>query len=228
MTQKRINPNAFKDPVVRQAMQVAKWNYDDIAAQMMRKDVYDTDEDGLIELASGGTEADLSGVTKGSVIVCNANGVLSSTQSSTEGDAPRIQADGTVAWEAVAATSAPMNIGFAVTGTLSTGDKAPWSPPMKSAGTIVGATAIAKTVSSSGAVSIDILKSTNDGADWTTIFTTGITLDEGERSTETAATPSALSVTTYAVGDLFRINIDDVGTDTADLTVGLFCAEAVS
>ena len=97
---------------------------------------------------------------------------------------------------------------------------------MKGAGTITGATAVVKTASTSGAITIDILKSTNNGANWTTIFSTNMTLDQDERSTATAATPCVLNVTTYAANDLFRINIDGAGTGAADLTVGLHNTEA--
>jgi hypothetical protein len=111
---------------------------------------------------------------------------------------------------------------FCVPGALATGDQAPWLP-IHFAGTVVSVYAAVKTASTSGAITIDILKCTDPTAgspSWTTIFTTKITIDVNERTTETAATPAALNGTqTFAVDDVYRINIDGAGTGAADLTV---------
>ena len=121
-----------------------------------------------------------------------------------------------------AARKAPQVIQWGTCAALATGDGSPWSAPMRYAGTILGAEAVVKTASTSGAITVDILKSTDNGANWTTIFSTKITIDVNERSTATAATDSALNVTSFAVDDLLRVNYDGVGTDAADITVGLW------
>lgn len=113
---------------------------------------------------------------------------------------------------------------FCIPGALETGDKAPWIH-LPFAGSVVSAYAVLKTPSSTGAVTIDILKCTDPTAGsltWTTIFTNKITVDANERTTETAATPSSLNgAQTFAIDDLYRINIDGAGVGANDLTVGL-------
>jgi hypothetical protein len=94
---------------------------------------------------------------------------------------------------------------------------------MPFAGTINSAIAVVKTASILGALTIDILKCTDPTAAppvWTTIFSTKITIDVNEQSSESAVQP-VLSVTTFAVDDYFRINIDGAGSGAADLTVGM-------
>ena len=103
MTLRKVNSNAFKRPQERQAMQQLALNRDEVEGEMMRKSVYDVDEDGKVDTAAGGTDQDFSGVLKGSVIVCDADGVLSLIQSSTDDQVVRVQADGTLAWETLPA-----------------------------------------------------------------------------------------------------------------------------
>jgi len=74
---------------------------DDLGGNVLRKETYDADGDGYVDLGAGGTGASLAGVTKGSIIVCNADGELTVIQSNADGYVPTIQADRTVAWEAL-------------------------------------------------------------------------------------------------------------------------------
>jgi hypothetical protein len=113
-------------------------------------------------------------------------------------------------------------IGFCVPGALASGDVGPWIP-MLFAGTIKSVYAIVKTASTVGAIAIDILKCTDPTASppvWTTIFTTKITIDQDERTTETATVPVELNGTQiFAVDDVYRINVDTEGVGAEDLVV---------
>lgn len=120
-----------------------------------------------------------------------------------------------------AARSKVKEVHFCVPLTLATGDQAPWIH-MSFAGTIQSVYAIVKTVSSGGTITVDILKSTSgETPSWSTIFSTKITIDQSEYSTETAAAPAVLSVTSFGVDNLFRINIDGAGTGAAWLSVSM-------
>ena len=106
-----------------------------------------------------------------------------------------------------------------------TGDNLPWLPAkFGSGGTIEGAYAVAKTAGSTQ-TTIEIEKSAQSDIDgtpsWSTIFSTPITLDANERSSETASTPPALGTTTFGGGDHFRLRVTTVGTSLADITVAL-------
>ena len=100
--------------------------------------------------------------------------------------------------------------------------------PLTEARTIVSAWATLVTPSSSGAVQIDILKSGDNGATFTTIFSTKLTIDQDEKTSATAATPAVLSVTSLSANDILKAVIDDDGTGALGLTVGLKISETVS
>lgn len=119
---------------------------------------------------------------------------------------------------------APVYMGTAVGGALSAGDVAPWVLA-RQAGQIVGAGAVLKTASTSGAVTLDWQKSSNNGTGWTTVFTTKLTIDQDERSSESAAVACVLLLEDYVAGDLLRVYVDDAGTGAADLSAFLWCAE---
>lgn len=72
--------------------------------------------------------------------------------------------------------------------------------------------------------SIEIVRCTDPTAAppvQTTIFSTKITIDQDERTTETA-TPTVLDgAQIFAIDDLYRINIDAAGSGAADLTIGM-------
>lgn len=69
------------------------------------------------------------------------------------------------------------------------------------------------TASSSGAITLDVRKNNS------TIFSTKPTIDQGEKTTATAATPSVLSATSIADDDLIEIDIDGAGTGAVGLIV---------
>lgn len=71
------------------------------------------------------------------------------------------------------------------------------------------------TASSSGAVSIDV----NEGG--SSIFSTVITVDASEKTSETAATPAVISDTAIADDAEITIDIDAAGTGATGLKVWL-------
>ncbi len=113
---------------------------------------------------------------------------------------------------------------FTAADTLITGDQAPWIP-IAFAGSVVGVYALVKTASTSGAITVDVLKCADPTAAppvWTSILSTKITIDQDERTTETALTAAVIKsdgTEDFALNDAFRINIDGAGTGAADLTV---------
>jgi len=72
------------------------------------------------------------------------------------------------------------------------------------------------TASSSGNPAIDINKN------GTTIFSTTLTIDSGEKTSTTAATAAVLSTTTFADDDEITMDIDTAGTGTTGLKVTLY------
>ncbi len=72
------------------------------------------------------------------------------------------------------------------------------------------------TASSSGNPAIDINKN------GTTIFSTTLTIDSGEKTSTTAATAAVLSTTTFADDDEITMDIDTAGTGATGLKVTLY------
>ena len=126
-TLRPISPNsvqAIGDSRLRKTMQEVALNFA-VLQDVMLTTVYDVDEDGLIDLAAGGLELDVSGVLKGSIIVCNANGVFALLQSGTENYVPSIQGDGTVAWGAAVPTLA--EVGNVTITSIASGELLKWN-----------------------------------------------------------------------------------------------------
>ncbi len=98
MTIRQVNVGVG-DPMDQHNWGIVKLNFEYLDGYAMVTTVYDADADGKIDLSAGGTDADLSGAAKGSILVCNSNAVIGLIQSSDEYDVPTIQADGTVAWQ---------------------------------------------------------------------------------------------------------------------------------
>lgn len=112
---------------------------------------------------------------------------------------------------------------FTVTGTLTTStDPAPWIP-VRQARTITEAYAVVKTAPTGASLIVDIEYSTDDGANWTSIWNT----TTANRLTIAASAKdddqTAFDTTSIASGSLLRIAIDQVGSTVAgaDLTVTL-------
>lgn len=94
---------------------------------------------------------------------------------------------------------------------LTTGQKISFHFPR--AITITGIKADLSTVSSSGAVTVDVKKN------GTTIFSTKITIDASEVDNSTAAVAAVLSVTTIAANDVITGHVDGAGTGSKGLKV---------
>lgn len=90
-----------------------------------------------------------------------------------------------------------------------------------SKGTITNVRAACKTAPVGAALIFDIDKSTNNGTSWTSIWATTpankITIADGART----GTQSSFDTKTFVAGDLFRVNVDQIGSGTAgaDCTV---------
>jgi len=94
MKPKQINPG------IGDALEQHNWGIVKLALEdMLPMSWYDADRDTLIDLTAGGTAADLSGILKGSILVCNADAIITTAQSSERYDVPTIQPDGTIAWQ---------------------------------------------------------------------------------------------------------------------------------
>ncbi len=131
------------------------------------------------------------------------NNALSSGELYVEGD---LEVDGTV--YATAFSGAPVAIGFAIsdeTTAITTGT-AKITFRMPFAMTVTSVRASLNTVSSSGTPTFDIKES------GTTIFSTKVTIDANELTSQTAATPAVLSDTSLADDAEMTVNIDTAGT----------------
>lgn len=69
------------------------------------------------------------------------------------------------------------------------------------------------TASGTGAVTVDVNKNA------VSMFSTLLTVDEGERTSATAATPAVLSATTLAEGDEITVDIDGAGSGAKGLKI---------
>lgn len=119
------------------------------------------------------------------------------------------------------------HVGWYEGGTLSAGDLGA-KPRVLSAATIASVIADVDTASSSGAVTIDILRSGDDGSTYSTIFSTKLTIDASESTSRTAATAYVLGTTSLNANDKLKVTIDDAGTGTAGLTLCLKLTRTVS
>jgi hypothetical protein len=90
------------------------------------------------------------------------------------------------------------------------------------AGSFVKAWIIAKVGPTAANFIVDVLKSTNSGSSWSTIWSTA-----GNRvqiaAGSVAGTSTTFDVTTFAAGDLLRIDVAQVGSTVAgaDVTVSI-------
>jgi hypothetical protein len=110
-------------------------------------------------------------------------------------------------------------------GKLKTGDPGVWvrlDDPSLAAGDIVAVYAVLKTPGTSE-TTIDVLKCTQTDIDgtpsWVSIFSTPLTLDADERSSNTAEVPAVLGTTEWTANDHLRLNVDVAGTGADNLTV---------
>jgi hypothetical protein len=106
-----------------------------------------------------------------------------------------------------------------------TGDNQPWVQ-IPFSHKIVGVYAVAKTAGSS-ASTFNIYKATQAQVDgsisWASIFTTALTLDSGERSTNTAAVPHVVNPSQISdiSGTHYKVECTVVGTGAANITINL-------
>lgn len=119
---------------------------------------------------------------------------------------------------------------WSLPGTLGISDgAAPYHTASKDL-TLTDCEMVVKTAPVGGTVSIDIEVDTagKTGAmpSFATIFSTLPTIDSGEYSSESAATPCSLSTTAVAKGDILRLNVDGVN-GAKDLTVSLIAKAAL-
>jgi hypothetical protein len=96
---------------------------------------------------------------------------------------------------------------------LTTNDKGYARIPAKlNGGTLIAVAAMCVGASSSGAVTLNVKKSTAGGA-FATMLSTNMTIDEGEIDTSTAAVPGAIGASnTVATGDRIEVSVVDAGT----------------
>lgn len=114
-------------------------------------------------------------------------------------------------------TNAAFQLGFAAsdeTTDLTTGD-AKITLRAPSAFTLTGVRANINTVSSSGVITVDINKN------GVTVLSTKITIDVGEETSVTAATPPVISVSAFASDDEITVDIDGAGTGAKGLKIWL-------
>ena len=100
---------------------------------------------------------------------------------------------------------------------LTTGD-AKISLRMPFSMTLASVRASLRTASSSGAVTVSIRVNGSD------IFSTALTIDEGEKTSVTAATPAALSTTAIADDAEVLVDIDGAGTGAVGLKIHMIGA----
>lgn len=116
-------------------------------------------------------------------------------------------------------------VSWAMAGSLITGDALPWIR-VPYGHTLVEAYALLKTAGSTATtVNIYYCSQTNiDGTpSWSSIFSTAITIDANEKSSNTAAAPNVIAPLSAArsANDHYKAEVTVVGTGAADLTVVL-------
>jgi hypothetical protein len=82
--------------------------------------------------------------------------------------------------------------------------------------TLVAVAATLATTSSSGTPTFDINKN------GTTVLSTKLTVDAGEKDSSTAAVPAVISVPTFAARDEITFDIDVAGTGAKGPKIGLY------
>ena len=117
----------------------------------------------------------------------------------------------------------PANAIWTVVGTLTTStDAGPWLY-IKNARTITAIAGIVKTAPTGANIIIDIEKSTDNGANWTSIWNTTPANRLTISATNREGTQTSFDTTAVSAGDYLRVAIDSVGSSVAgsDLTVNL-------
>ena len=117
----------------------------------------------------------------------------------------------------------PKGFVFSVTGTLTTGTEvAPWLV-VTATQTITKAYGVVKTAPTGASILVDIDKSTDNGANWTSIWNTNPSNRLAITATNRTGTQTSFDTTALAEGNLLRVSIDQVGSTVAgaDLTVVL-------
>jgi len=117
----------------------------------------------------------------------------------------------------------PANAIWTVVGTLTTStDAAPWLY-IKNARTITAIAGIVKTAPTGDDIIIDIEKSGDNGATWTSIWNTTPANRLTISATNREGTQTSFDTTAVSAGDYLRVAIDQVGSSVAgaDLTVNL-------
>lgn len=116
----------------------------------------------------------------------------------------------------------PSTAVWTVTGTLTvSADPAPWIY-VKSARTITAVAGVVKTAATGADIIIDIEKSTDDGANWTSIWNTTpanrLTIAASARE----GTQTSFDTTAVGAGDYLRIAVDQVGSTVAGADLQVF------
>lgn len=117
----------------------------------------------------------------------------------------------------------PANAVWTVVGTLTTStDPAPWLY-FKSARTITAVAGIVKTAPTGASIIIDIERSTDNGATWTSIWNTTPANRLTISATNREGTQTSFDTTALTAGDYLRVVTSQVGSTVAgaDLTVTL-------
>lgn len=117
-------------------------------------------------------------------------------------------------------------------GDVATGDQRPWF--LNNTGVTLIVEHVRAVIKAGASAEMDIDVEKCAAADllgapsWASIFDTTVTIDAGELDSLEAATPAALDAAgkVLAPGDALRLNIVDIGTDGADLTVACRAVEA--
>ena len=104
--------------------------------------------------------------------------------------------------------------------TLTVGNMGAW-PVVSRAWDITTVKATLATASINTLTTVDILKSSDNGSTFTSIFSTKLTIDIAEQTSMTAGTPHVFSLASLAVDDILKANIDTAGGGAADLSVSL-------
>lgn len=107
---------------------------------------------------------------------------------------------------------------IAVSGEL-TGGAQGAKPPIMEAGTITAVTATVETPSGLGDITIDLQKSGDHGANWATILSTKITIEQSAYSSAQAAIQPVIADGALLVNDRLRVVVDAVGSGAASICV---------
>ena len=118
------------------------------------------------------------------------------------------------------------HVALCVQGGVATGDHGP-RPLVLRGATVAAVGAAVDAVSTSGPITVDVLRSGDHGVTWTSLLSTPITIEEGDYSSAQAAVQPVIVVSSIAVNARLRMNVEAAGVDATNLQTTILLTRCV-